>query len=97
MVIGRPRPKFCGRASARGPIDLKTETNTEEPGIRIDSFGGLGISDVWILEPDMADEGLVVISPSAFSSFKMMQISILAHVPYMLTLRSPLRPEELLA
>ena len=54
---------------------------------------------VGILEPHQADEDLVVMSPGAFSTLKITQISILAHIPDMLTLRSAVstRPEELLA
>jgi hypothetical protein len=57
----------------------------------------LGI--VGILEPHGTDEDLVMVSPVVFSTFKITQISILAHVPDMLTLHSALstRPEELLA
>jgi len=53
---------------------------------------------VGILEPHQADEDLVVMSPGVFSTFKLTRISILAHIPDMLTLRSalPTRPEELL-
>jgi hypothetical protein len=54
---------------------------------------------VGILEPHGADEDLVVMSLGVFSTFKITQISILAHVPDMLTLCSALStgPEELLA
>lgn len=50
---------------------------------------------VGILEPHGADEDLVVMSLGVFSTFKITQISILAHVPDMLTLLST-GPEELL-
>jgi hypothetical protein len=54
---------------------------------------------VGILEPHRAGEDLIVMSPGVFSTFKVTQTSILAHVPNMLTLRSALStgPEELLA
>src|SRR4051812_13854421 len=49
-------------------------------------------------QPCRADD-LVVMSPGVFSTLKITPISILAHIPDMLTLRSALstRPEELLA